>query len=50
MKEVTTDIGYCSEKNLLYLKENAVASHISSRIMNSGKPAPIGRTLGSITT
>ena len=28
LEEVTADSGYCSEKNLLYLKENAVASYI----------------------
>ena len=28
LKEVTADSGYCSEKNLLYLKENDIASFI----------------------
>ena len=28
LEEVTADSGYCSEKNLVYLKENAVASYI----------------------
>lgn len=28
LEEVTADSGYCSEKNLLYLTENAVASYI----------------------
>ncbi len=28
LEEVTADSGYCSEKNLLYLKENTVASYI----------------------
>jgi hypothetical protein len=28
LEEVTADSGYCSEKNLLYLKENAIASYI----------------------
>lgn len=28
LKEVTADSGYCSEKNLLYLKENEIASYI----------------------
>ncbi len=28
LEEVTTDSGYCSEKNLLYLKENEIASYI----------------------
>ena len=28
LEEVTTDSGYCSEKNLLYLKENRISSYI----------------------
>lgn len=28
LEEVTADSGYCSEKNLLYLKENGIASYI----------------------
>lgn len=28
LEEVTADSGYCSEKNLLYLKENNIASYI----------------------
>ena len=28
LKEVTADSGYCSEKNLLYLKENRITSYI----------------------
>lgn len=28
LKEVTADSGYCSEKNLLFLKENNIASYI----------------------
>ncbi|MDO4321538.1 MAG: IS1182 family transposase [Lachnospiraceae bacterium] len=28
LEEVTADSGYCSERNLLYLKENAIASYI----------------------
>ena len=28
LKEVTADSGYCSEKNLLYLKENKIDSYI----------------------
>ena len=28
LEEVTADSGYCSEKNLLYLKENQIASYI----------------------
>lgn len=28
MEEVTADSGYCSEKNLLYLKENKISSYI----------------------
>lgn len=28
LKEVTADSGYCSEKNLLYLKENKISSYI----------------------
>ena len=28
LKEVTADSGYCSEKNLLYLKQNGIASYI----------------------
>lgn len=28
LEEVTADSGYCSEKNLLYLKENEIASYI----------------------
>lgn len=28
LEEVTADSGYCSERNLLYLKENTIASYI----------------------
>lgn len=28
LEEVTTDSGHCSEKNLLYLKENGISSYI----------------------
>ena len=28
MEEVTADSGYCSEKNLLYLKKNKISSYI----------------------
>ena len=28
LEEVTADSGYCSEKNLLYLKQNEISSHI----------------------
>ena len=28
LEEVTADSGYCSEKNLLYLKQNGIASYI----------------------
>ena len=28
LEEVTADSGYCSEKNLLYLKENKIDSYI----------------------
>ena len=28
LEEVTTDSGYCSEKNLLFLKENRISSYI----------------------
>ena len=31
LKEVTADSGYCSEKNLLYLKENDIASFIKQQ-------------------
>ena len=31
LKEVTADSGYCSEKNLLYLKENKISSYIKQQ-------------------
>lgn len=30
LDEVTADSGYCSEKNLLYLKQNEIASYIAA--------------------
>lgn len=30
LEEVTADSGYCSEKNLLYLKTNGIASYIQA--------------------
>ena len=31
LKEVTADSGYCSEKNLLFLKEHGIESYISCK-------------------
>ena len=31
LKEVRADSGYCSEKNLLYLKQNKIASYIKQQ-------------------
>ncbi len=47
LEAVTADSGYCSEKNLPYLKENEIRSF---RIMRNEKPVPTGRISGSITT
>ena len=50
LKEVTADSGYCSEKNLLYLKENRITSISSCRINEKRKTRAYKRkTLGNIT-
>ena len=50
LEEVTADSGYCSEKNLLYLKGNKIASYIRQQDHENGKHALIGKRLESITT
>lgn len=50
LKEVTADSGYCSEKNLLYLKETGSPVISSCRIMKRERPVRIKKTLGNITT
>ena len=50
LKEVTADSGYCSEKNLLYLKEKGIASYIKLQDHEKGKPKHTGKISVSITT
>ena len=50
MEEITTDSGYCSEKNLLYLKEQNISSYIKLQDHEKRKRVLIKKILESITT
>lgn len=50
LDDVTADSGYCSEKNLLYLKEKKYPVTSSYRIMKSAKHVLTQKILGSIIT
>ena len=50
LEEVTADSGYCSERNLLYLKKIRFSVISSCRTMRSAKPVRIKKILESITT
>ena len=51
LEEVTADSGYCSEKNLLYLKAQDISSYIELQvIMKNGKRVLTRKILGNITT
>ena len=43
LEAVTADSGYCSEKNLLYLKENGIRSYIKLQDMEKRKTRAIQR-------
>lgn len=49
-ENVMADSGYCSEKNLLFLKENKVRSCINCKPTRKEKPELIKMTLENITT
>ena len=49
LEEVTADSGYCSEKNLLYLKAQNISSYTTYRIMKNEKRVLTRKILGSIT-
>lgn len=50
LKEVTADSGYCSAKNLLFLKEHNIDSYIKLQDHEKRKPVHIGKISASIIT
>ena len=50
LEEVTADSGYCSEKNLLYLKEQNIFSYIKLQDHEKRKTRAYQEDMGSITT
>ena len=49
LEEVTADSGYCSEKNLLYLKAQNISSYIKLQDHEKRKTRAYQEILGSIT-
>ena len=46
LEEVTADSGYCSEKNLLYLKENQIDSYIKLQDHEKRKTRAYSKDIG----
>ena len=49
MREVTADSGYCSEKNLLYLKEQNISSYIKLQDHEKRKTRAYLEDIGTVS-